>query len=359
VTPFPNLAAAVLQPYIDRGEIAGAVTLVASRDGILDVGAAGFADVAAGAPMQPDTLFWIASMTKPMTATALMMLVDEGKVNVDDPVEKHLPEFKNPMVIAEADAEHVLLRAPKHPMTVGHVLSHTSGLPFGVLTEHPTRDPLPLWATVRSYAMTPLLSEPGVRYEYSNAGTNTAGRIIEVTTGMAYEDFMQTRLFDPLGMSDTTFWPDEEQVSRLAKAYEAGGAGLKEVRISQLQYPLTDRVRRFPVPAGGLFSTAADCAKFCRMILNAGSVDGRRYVSEAAVRQMTRRQTAAGIKESYGFGWSVSADGNQCSHGGACATNMTVDTKRGLTTVFLVQLTGSDRVEEARAAFQAAAEKMV
>ena len=188
-----------------------------------------------------------------------MMLVDEGKVNVDDPVEKYLPEFRGQMVVAERDANHVLLRSPRHPITVRNVLSHTSGLPFKSALEEPTLDLFPLTARVRSYAMTPLEFEPDSKYQYSNAGINTAARIIEVVAGMPYEEFLDERLFQPLGMKDTTFWPSEEQVARIAKSYKpgAGNQGLEETKIDQLYYPLTDRTQRFPMPAGGLFSTAA------------------------------------------------------------------------------------------------------
>ena len=136
--------AAALQPFVERRALAGAVTLVANQDRILDVTAVGFADLAAGVPMREDTLFWIASMTKPLTGTALMMLVDEGKLQVDDPVENYLPEFKGQMVIAEKSAERVVLRKPAHPITVKNVLSHTSGLPFSSPIESPTVDLLPL-----------------------------------------------------------------------------------------------------------------------------------------------------------------------------------------------------------------------
>ncbi len=353
-------SAAVLQPYIDRGELVGAVTLVADRDGVLDLDAAGSADLAVRTPMQPDAMFWIASQTKPITGTALMMLVDAGKVDVDDPVEKYLPEFAGQKLTEGEHESRISLVPPTRPIAVRDVLSHTSGLPFGSLIEHPTRDVLPLWATVRSYAMLPLLTEPGTRYLYSNAGTNTAGRIIEVVTGEAYEDFLQTRLFDPLGMTDTTFWPDAGQVARLAKHYRAkeNDGGLVEAPIKQLRTPLTDRTRRFAVPGGGLFSTAADCAKFCRMILGGGTLDGRRYLSETAVREMTRRQTPAAVAESYGFGWQVYADdGHQFGHGGACETRMVIDTRRGLVTVFLVQVSDSDRTAGAVAEFQRAAEE--
>jgi CubicO group peptidase (beta-lactamase class C family) len=185
----------------------------------------------------------------------------------------------------------------------------------------------------------PLDFEPDTKYQYSNAGINTAGRIIEVVSGMPYEEFLDRRLLGPLGMKDTTFWPGKRQLARLAKAYKpnADGSDLEETTIAQLKYPLDDRARQ-PMPAGGLFSTARDCARFCRMVLNGGSLDGTRYLSEAAVREMTTRQTAQAITESYGLGWGV-GDG-WFGHGGAYATNMTVDVKRGLVRVYLVHHAG-------------------
>jgi len=147
---------AAVQPFVDRGVLAGAVMLVATADKVLDVETVGFSDVAARQPMQADDFFWIASQTKPMTAAALMMLVDEGKVNLDDPVEKYLPEFKDQMVAVERDSDHLLLRKPCHPIMLHEVLSHTSGMAFSSPMEQPTLDMLPLREAVRSYAMMPL-----------------------------------------------------------------------------------------------------------------------------------------------------------------------------------------------------------
>lgn len=335
----PSKIAQALQPFVDRRQLAGAVTLVADKDKILSLEAVGFADVAAAKPMRTDALFWIASQTKPMTAAALMMLVDEGKISLDDPVEKYLPEFKGQMVAVEQDEAHTLLKKPAHPITIRNILSHTSGLAFSSPIETPTLDALPLAVAVRSYASMPLQFEPDSKYQYSNEGINTAARILEVVSGMPYAEFMQQRLFEPLGMKDTTFWPGEAQIGRLARSYKPGAAntGLEATNIGQLQYPLSDRARRYAMPAGGLFSTASDVARFCQMILNGGELDGRRYVSASAVQQMTSRQTAPGL-EGYGLGWSV-GDG-WFGHGGALATNMTVDTKRGIITVFLVQHAG-------------------
>ncbi|MFT5042284.1 MAG: CubicO group peptidase (beta-lactamase class C family) [Hyphomicrobiaceae bacterium] len=333
-------SAEVLQPFVDKHELAGAVGLVADKDNILAVSAVGFADIAAGRKLQADAMFWIASQTKGMTAAAVMMLVDEGKVALDDPLEKHLHEFRGQMVVAEKDGEHVLLKKPVHPITIREVLSHTSGLPFKSVIEEPTLDGLPLAKAVRSYAMTPLQTEPGTHYQYSNAGINTAARIIEVITGKNYEDFMQERLFGPLGMKDTTFWPNEEQVARLAKSYrpDAAKTSLEEFGLDQLTMPLTDRHRRFPMPAGGLFSTAGDTAKFCQMLLGRGEFGGKRYLSEAAFNELTKRQTPASLNQSYGLGLSVGGD--WFGHGGAHATNMEIRPDEGLVLIWMVQHSG-------------------
>jgi CubicO group peptidase (beta-lactamase class C family) len=331
---------ASVQPFVEREELAGAVMLVASREKVLAVEAAGWADAAAKTPMRVDSIFWIASQSKPITAAALMVLVDEGKVQLDDPVEKYLPELKGQMFVVDKDDEHRLLRKPRHPITVRNILSHTSGLPFKSEIEVPRLDRWPLSLRVRSYAMTPLDFEPDTKYQYSNAGINTAARIIEVVTGASFEEFLDERFFEPLGMTDTTFWPNEEQTARIARSYKPGpnGKGLEAVEIDQLTYPLTDRTQRFPMPAGGLFSTAADIACFYRMLLDGGEFDGRRYLSESAVKELTRRQTPSDFKDSYGLGFGVGA--TTFGHGGAYSTNTTADTERGLILVWLVQHAG-------------------
>jgi CubicO group peptidase (beta-lactamase class C family) len=354
--PAPSRIAAVLQPFVDSHALAGAVTLVADKDRVLSLDAVGYSDVAAGKPMKTDALFWIASQSKSITAAAFMMLVDEGKVKLDDPVEKYLPEFKGQWLAVEQDKDHVLLRHPSHPIKVREILSHTSGLPFKSAMEEPTLDGLALRDAVRSYAMTPLQFEPGTKYQYSNAGINTAGRIIEVVSGMPYEDFLDRRLFGPLGMKDTTFWPNEGQLARLAKSYrpDKDKSDLEETTVTQLKYPLSDR-RRGPMPAGGLFSTAADLGRFCRMVLNGGTLDGKRYISEAAVKEMTGKQTGDAVKENYGLGWSA---GSRPGHGGAYSTNMSIDPKGGLVMVYMVQHAGFPKDGgEALGEFQKAAEE--
>ncbi len=334
----PRPIASTLQPFVDDKVLAGAVTLVADKDKVLDVSTVGWADIAAKKPMTPDAMFWIASMSKPITATAFMMLVDEGKVSLDDPVEKYLPEFKGQMVIAEKDGEHVLLKKPKHPITVRNVLSHTSGLAFKSAVENPTLDMLPLRVAVLSYAAAPLEFEPDTKYQYANAGINTAARIIEVIFGMSYEDFMQQRLFTPLGMTDTTFWPSEAQEKRIALSYKPNKdkTDLEAMNVGQLHYPLHERIRQ-PMPAGGLYSTAADVAKFCQMLLNGGELSGKRYISEAALKQLQTKQTGEGLN-AYSLGFQL--NGTSFGHGGAYATNMSIDPAKGIATVFMVQHSG-------------------
>ncbi len=365
-------ADSVVASFVQREELAGAVMLVADKDKVLSVTTEGFADIAAHKPMQADALFWIASQSKCMTAVAVLMLVDEGKIALDDPIEKYLPEFKGQRVAppkpdskAEAkgkkkeQASKAVVPAVTesqptvHPITIREVLSHVSGLPFKSDEEKPTLDGLPLAEAVKTYAKAPLATQPGTHYQYSNAGINTAARVLEVVSGMPYENFMQQRLFDPLGMKDTTFWPNAEQVSRLALTYKPDGTKKKLERgsLGQLQDDLTDRQHRFPMPAGGLFSTAGDTARFCRMLLNRGELAGKRYLSQKSFEALTSRQTPAALPQSYGFGLQVTPEG--FGHGGAQATNMDVRVKNGLVLIWMVQHQGfPGKGSQAQAAFK-------
>ena len=241
----------------------------------------------------------------------------------------------------EKDDDHVLLRKPKHPITVKNVLTHTSGLPFKSGIEEPTPGPLsPVRPGPQLRHDAPRLrARQQVPVQQRPVSTRPLG-IIEVVSGQPYEEFLSQRLFRPLGMNDTTFWPTEEQVARIAKSYKPGPGkkGLEETTISQLYYPLSDRVHRFPMPAGGLFATAHDVARYYQMLLSGGELDGRRCLSEEAVRQMTSRQTPANLPDSYGFGLSVSD--TTFGHGGAYSTNTLADTRCGLIRVWLVQHAG-------------------
>ena len=346
----PGRIAAALQPFVGQNTLAGAVTLVASKDKVLSLEAVGWADINKKKAMQPDSVFWIASMSKAMTAAGLMILVDEGKVKLDDAVEKYLPEYAGQMLAVKGEDGRYELKKPSQPITVRQILSHTSGLPFKSSIEQPVLDIYTLRQRTISYAVTPLQTEPGAAYQYSNAGINTAGMIIEIVSGMKYEEFMNERLLEPLGMKDTTFWPDEDQVVRLAKSYRPNEAkdGLEEFPISQLTYPLTNTKRQC-MPAGGYFSTAMDVSKFCRMLLNKGKLEGKRILSEESVKQMTMVQSGeAKWKDhlaDYGFGLKITTNqgGDEglsigsYGHGGAFATQMWVDPVRERVVILMVQ----------------------
>jgi len=367
--------AQILQPYVDSHVVPGFVVLVADKNKILDCEAVGYSSVASKTPMNVNDMFWIASMSKSFTGTALMMLVDEGKVRIDDPVEKYLPEFKGQMVVDEKDPTHTP-HPPKHPITIKEVLSHTSGITQELTKKQSeAQDDCYLKKEVADHASAPLKREPGSAYEYSNAGINTAGRIIEVVSGMSYSDFLQKRLFGPLGLKNTTCWPDLEQGKRLARTgkLNADKTGLTEVDfysdnkagIDALQKRVTGSTdivppsiladmghgqifyynTHFAMPAGGLFSTANDVGRFCQMILCGGVYGGKRYLSEAAIKQMSSDQTGGllGPNSGYGLGWQLKRGiqdfpgAGSFGHRGARGTHMWIDPANQLVFVLLME----------------------
>ncbi|MFA7343112.1 MAG: serine hydrolase domain-containing protein [Terrimicrobiaceae bacterium] len=327
----PTPIAPKLQHYVDDRVMAGAVILVADREKILEVEAFGYSDLKAQTPMQADNLFWIASMTKSVTGAAFMILVDEGKVQLDDPVEKYIPAFKD-LKVAQADGTLV---PPSHPIRIREILSHTGGMGFLNKKDRQIIDSAPLETSIENNLLEPLLYDPGTKWVYSNEGIDTAGRIIEIVSGMPYEQFLQERLFTPLGMVDTTFHPNSEQLKRLAKTYKVpkGETQLVETPIHFLTYPL-DGPNRYPAPGGGLFSTVRDVVRFCQMLANGGTFEGKTYLSKNAVHEMTTKQTGPLVGNSYGLGINGS-DGTVFGHTGAFKTKMEVD--HGQIRVFLTQ----------------------
>ncbi len=324
-----------LQHLVDENVMAGAVMLVGDKDKVFAVEAVGYSDLAAKTPMKTDDLFWIASMSKSITAAALLILVDDGNVKLNDPVEKFIPEFKT-LKVAKPDKTLV---PPSHPITVREILCHTSGMRFLNAKDKSIIDSVPLAESIKNDLLEPLLFDPGTGYKYSNEGIDTAGRIIEIVSGMPFEKFLEGRLFRPLGMKDTTFFPSTAQLKRLAKSYrmKKDKSGLEDLQIAYLKYPL-DGPGRYPAPGGGLFSTAHDIACFCQMLANGGTFRGRVYLSKESVHEMTIKQTGPLVKDNYGLGVSAQ-DGTVFGHGGAYKTNMTVD--HGQVRVFLVQQSGA------------------
>src|SRR5258706_113722 len=212
---------AAMKPYLDSYKLAGVIGLIADKSGKVHYkNLLGYADVEAKKPIGEDNVFWIASMTKMFAGTSIMMLSDEGKVSLDDSVTKFIPQLEKWMVVEEKDASHVLLKPLARPVTVRHVLSHTSGLTGSSELQQVTgSDSSPLKARALSSVTGPLQWQPGSKYEYGNQGMNIAARMVEIASGLPYEEFLQKRFFDPLGMTETTFWPSEAQIARLAGAY--------------------------------------------------------------------------------------------------------------------------------------------
>jgi CubicO group peptidase (beta-lactamase class C family) len=316
--------------------------------------------------MRMNAMFWIASMTKPMTSMAVMMLVEEGKLSIDDPVEKHLPEFKGQMLAVEKTADHLLLKKPSRPITIKDLLTHSSGLVSKSPLETGALDTMSLAEVVRTFALSPLQFEPGSKWSYCNPGMTTLGRIIEVVSGMAYADFMQERLFDPLEMKNTTFWPSKYQLSVLATAYKpnADKTGLEATPITYLSPDLSNR-KRMPLPAGGLFSCAEDLAHLYTMLVNEGSYNGRRFLKTETLKLMTTNQLgdmkvsfADGMNMGLGFhivqtpmGVTESLSPGSFGHGGAYGTQAWIDPVYHFAVVLLIQraeLPNSDQSEMRR-----------
>jgi CubicO group peptidase (beta-lactamase class C family) len=349
-----------MQRFVAEHEIAGAVTLIGRADGILDVQAVGMRDIEAGDPMRTDSIFRIMSMTKPITAIAIMMLIDEGKLSLDDPVEKHLPEFRGQRMTATRKGDDVTLTDSPRPALIRDLLTHTSGVSDSPPTGYPDLDDFPrltMAEAVRILARRPLDFAPGTRWRYSNGGLTTLGRLVEVASGRPYDAFLKERLFDPLGMVDTTFYPSPEQMRRVAVIYDREADSLRPLPSSR---SAPKAGVRYPSPAGGLFATAPDLARLYRMMLNRGTLDGRRYLSESSVAAMTRLQTGelkAGFVDGMGFGlgWgfvrepkgaTAPLSAGSYGHGGMYGSQGWIDPHKGVFVILLIQRDGLENNDD-------------
>lgn len=358
--------ASTLQPFVDNRQISGAVGLMTRGDAV-SIATVGYSNLATQRRMREDDLFWIASMTKPMAAVCILMLQDEGRLSVEDPVEKHLPEFKGQWLLQEGSKDRRLLVPTPRPITLRDLLTHTSGI--GDMAA--PRFDASLAELVTGYAREPLQFAPGLRWSYSNPGINTLGRIVEVVTGKPFATILESRLLAPLGMTETTFWPSPSQAKRLARSYKQGPNGtLEEVAIYFVNGGLSDR-RRTALPAGGLFSTARDLGRFYTMMLQQGLTRRGRLLSQNSVRQLTTTQTGditTGFVDgmSWGFGFQVVKEPRGVTamlspgtfgHGGAYATQSWADPVRGISMVLMIQRAGlpNGDASEMRRAFQEAA----
>jgi CubicO group peptidase (beta-lactamase class C family) len=374
--------AAWQQTQIDAGAFSGAVAAIARNGRIAYLRAAGFRDRAKTVPLQPDAIFWIASMTKPVTSVAAMMLVEEGKLDLAAPVHQYIPEIKDMMVGVEttdptSGQSRLALEPQKRPMTVEDLLRHTSGLVYydrGTTAVHKlyakgyferyARDST-LKDFVSSLARLPLAYQPGEVFEYA-LNLDVLGRVIEVVSGQPLDQFFDNRLFKPLGMVDTGFWVPPEKLARLVDP--PGGAA---------QNLLPDRDVTKPTTlfsgGGGLVSTAADYLRFCQMLLNNGELDGVRILSPATVRRMTTNSLPPGIRiansggfvgpqggASWGLGFAIRADAARSkvpgsvgsfTWNGLWGSNFWVDPAESLIAIQLIQ-TGTNNYDPFWIAFR-------
>ncbi|MDR0871320.1 MAG: beta-lactamase family protein [Planctomycetaceae bacterium] len=340
-----------LQPYIDSGELPGIVTVIATKDKVLQIDTMGYADLETKRPMTPDTVFWMASQTKQITAIAVMMLVEEGKVSLDEPVTTYLPELKDLRVIAEKNEKQTVLVPPDKPITLRMLLSHTAGTidstPFH---QRHGMDSLPLDRALTTFIMTPLAHQPGTKYLYSGIGIEIAAMVVQRISGIPFETFLEKRLFEPLGMKETSFWLTAEQINRLAKPYrwDKKIKKLTETRITFNTYPLDNRTNRFPRGGGGLFSTPADWVRIYQMFAGEGTFGGKRILSPESVKEMRTKQTGD-LPTNYGLG--VHINGSVFGHGGSHGTNSKLDTNTGRIVQYFIQQEGLPKADEAQGIF--------
>ena len=360
--------ATVVKHDIDDKRIAGAVTLVVRHGKVAWFKAQGMSDREAAKPMPNDAMFRICSMTKPITSVAVMMLYEEGKFLLEDPVSKYLPEFKSPKVLVKpAKGEPYSIPATKE-ITIRDLLRHTSGITYqwnddlgpmyekanvasGLLQYDGT-----IGDSVKQLAALPLLFNPGDKFEYS-LGIDVLGRLVEVVSGKPLDDFFRTRIFEPLGMKNTYFFPPENKLDLLATAYtyypDKGLNRFPDTPIREgsfaysADYPSRGPKKLFSGGAG-LVSTAMDYARFCQMMLNDGKVGNTRLLSRKSVELMTHDQLGK-ISQDMGFGIGFGVDGAKAplselgsvgsyGWGGFFYTEFSIDPKEEMIVIFMAQL---------------------
>jgi CubicO group peptidase (beta-lactamase class C family) len=348
-----------MHDVIIANEVPGAVTVVATRDSVLRMNAQGWADPEHKSLMRVDSIFWIASMSKPITATAVLMLMEEGKLSIDDPIAKYVSELAG---LKTADG-----KTPR--ITLRHLLTHTSGM--GEASDEEAKAARTLSDLIPAFASKPLAFEPGSKWKYCQSGILTLGRIVEIVSGVPFEVFLRKRIFDPLGMKDTTFYLSEAQMPRWVIPARREGEQLVPAEIGILYgHPPTWR-DHYPASNGGLFSTAPDYTRLAQMLLNGGVLNGRRYLTAESVRMMSTVQTGdllTGFTPGNGWGLGVCIvrqpqgvtamlSPGTFGHGGAYGTQFWIDTKRGVALIMMIQRSNFKNADESpvRLAFQKAA----
>ena len=292
-----------MQRLVDEGRIAGVVTMVARHGKVVEFDAAGKRDLAADAPMRTDSIFRIYSMSKPITGVAMMMLFEEGKWQLNDPVSDYIPEFSDLKVFGTDAAGNTTLTDQTHPLTMRELMSHTGGFTYGFFSDTPVdrlqrdADVLNIDNTleemIRRVAKLPLNSQPGSEWHYSIA-VDIQGYIVQRLSGMPFEEFLQKRIFRPLRMNDTGFYVPKEKIRRLAQFYSYGNDGTLVVQRGGLNHDFGAKPA-FASGGGGLVSTATDYMRFCQMLLNGGVLEGTRLLAPKTVELMRTNVLSPGM----------------------------------------------------------------
>lgn len=340
-----------MQEFVDAHQTAGVVSLVAAKGRVVHLSAVGKADLDEQRAMATDTVFAIASMTKPITATSVLILHDEGKLKLDDPVSKYIPVFASIKLKGGA--------APSRPVTIRDCLRHTNGLVSD------QRNTGTLQETAEALGRSELAFEPGSKWQYG-PGLSVAGRVVEVVSGKPFDVFLTERIFKPLGMNETTFHPNTTQLKRVAKLYQPGKDGKGLQPGSHWLFEVSDTTT--PNPSGGLYSTATDLVQFYQMVLNDGELNGHRILSASAVKEMTSLQTETletGFTSGNGWGLgfclvqepqgpTAALSKGSYGHGGAFGTQGWIDPSRRMIFVLLIARTnfGNGDASELRSELQ-------
>lgn len=363
-----------MRDFVDRGTVAGVVTLVARHGQVAALDAVGFSDIETRQPLRSDAIFQIHSMTKPIVCLGILLLMEEGKLALTDPVEKHLPEFRGQPVIESAlPGGPIRLRKPARPASIRDLMTHTSGMalnpPPGIGELHGALHKT-LAETVLVASQQPLSFDPGTRWQYSNMGIAALARILEVLSAMPFEQFLETRIFRPLGMKDTYTYPPREKHHRMPTAYILkDGKPMKYTADPLGEGAMKFRTgARYPLPEGGLYSTATDLFVLYRLLLRGGQDNGVRLLSKGAIALMTRNHTgdlaASAPGLGWGLGWFVVKDPlgelsllspGSYGHGGRYGTFCFLDPARDLIGIFLIHREGGSEERSAFVAMTASA----
>jgi CubicO group peptidase (beta-lactamase class C family) len=348
-----------MREQIDKHEISGAVTLVANKQKVTHLEALGYADPAGKIPMRADSIFWIASMTKPITATAILMLQEAGKLSIDDPASKYIPEYSD---LKTKQGKPVTI-------TLRHMLTHTSGLAEATVEE--AKAARKLADLIPTFASKPVNFEPGSGWLYCQSGINSLGRIVEIVSAEPFEVYLEKHIFGPLKMKDTTFYLTDKQMPRFVTPAKFENGALTETPIQILGGVAPTSHEHYPAANGGLFSTAADYARFARMLLNDGTLDGRQFLKPESVQRMRTIDTGdlqAGFLPGHGWGLGVGIvrepqgvtrmlSPGTFGHGGANGTQAWIDPTKGQVFILMIQRSNFPNSDDSpvRLAFQEAA----